>query len=292
MEGATKLQIAHWTDDPAQREEFLTRVGPKIDKESGYMARRYRVATYSEDIATQIRTEFLQQMNTKDLDGPFTKDSAREAADSLLEKGNFRIHERARTLARKIDKRQSRQADVLAEVCQPELPPSVEQQLLGIAQSIQIAISQIPDFTARDSKIFRLETLRLTQVDDLDAPMFEQAAKAAGVSVSEARAHIEYHEQQGHLSPSDRKAWSRARAKVLKAYSRVKFASLLVILLALSLPLYSGVHQSRSVHQNAVAAHQSNFSHQEALAVHQTNFVHQETLAAHQTNFVHQNALA
>jgi len=103
---ANNLQLARWTDDTAQREKFLTDVGPRIDRESKSMARRYRVGMYHEDIKSEIQAELLQQMLEIDTDGPFAKDSPEEAADFFLEKENYRIRERARSLARKIAKKQ------------------------------------------------------------------------------------------------------------------------------------------------------------------------------------------
>jgi hypothetical protein len=277
---ANNLQVACWTDDPAQREKFLTEVGPRIDRESKKMAHRYGVGMYHEDIKSEIQAELLQQMLEIDGDGPFAKDSPKEAADFFLEKENYRIRERARSLARKIARKQSRQAEILADVRQPDLPPEIKTQLFAIAKSLPRITSGTPNLTPRDSDIFRKEVLRQVGIDVLDAPIFDQVAQAAGISSSKQRAYNEYHEEHGQNSVSDRKAWSRARAKVVKAFTRAKLISLLVIVFALSLALYNGSHQSRSSHQGDFV-NQDRFSHQNALA-HQGSKIHQIG-RAHQT---------
>ena len=304
-------QVARWAKDPAQKEKFLTEVGPRIDGESRHIPQRYGVGTYQEDIASEIRLELWQQIREKDADGPFAKDapfakaSPKAAADFLG--ANFRIRERVRSLARKEARKQSRQAEILADVRQPDLPPDVETQLFDIAKSLPRITSGTPDLTPRESDIVRKEVLRQVGIDDLSGSSFDQVAKAAGVSSSEQRAYNEYHEKKGQNSASDRKAWSRASGKVRKAFSydketkdfdREKFTSLLVIVFALSLALLSAFHQDRSIHQNAFVnqdrfihlAQQVNRIHQTALA-HQVNRIHQTALA-HQVNRIHQTALA
>jgi hypothetical protein len=237
---------------------------------------------YHEDIKSDIQTEFLQQMVEIDLDGPFAKDSPEAAAAFLLEKGNFLIHNLARSLGRKeADKRkkqsgqakkaderkkQSGQADNLAEICwpkkrsrqaddlanvrQPDLPPAVETQLFAIATSLPRITSGIPGFTPRDNDITRKEVLRQVGIDDLPAPIFDQVAQAAGISSFELHAYNEYHEEHGQNSESDRQAWSRARAKVVKALTRAALTSLLSIIFALPVMLLDATHQGRSGHQN------------------------------------------
>jgi hypothetical protein len=59
----------------------LTEVGPRIDRESRYMARRYGVGMYHEDIKSEIQAELLLQMLEIDTDGSFAQDSPKEAAD-------------------------------------------------------------------------------------------------------------------------------------------------------------------------------------------------------------------
>lgn len=292
------LHEAHWTQDPYQREEFLTKVGPRIDRESKYMAHCYGVGIYQEDIASQIRSELLEQMDERDTDGPFAKDTPQEAIALFLAKDNYRIRERARTLVRSISGKRSRQAEILADVRQPDLGPDIQTQLLTIFETFPRIVSKIPDLTARDFDILCKETFRQVGADDLSAEVLEQALQPTGISGTEILAYCEYYDQHGHLSPSDRKAWSRARPK-LKDF-RDKFKWLLVIGFALSLGLHA-IHQSRSnrqndfvnhgsrIHQNALA-HQGNLIHHSELA-HQSNLIHQNDLA-HQDGLIHQNGLA
>jgi hypothetical protein len=385
MKGQTNnLQVARWTDDPAQIEKFFTEVGPKIAGESRHIARRYGVAMYLEDIESEVKANLWQQMLEADTGRSFAKDSPKEAADFFLEKENYRIREWARLHARKIAGKQSRQAEILAgvrppdlpvvsaelntiqtpvlpvgsiylddliqrylvriglqkypfltpseltqyaflsifriiqkhplvgvddehfwdcvmsnqrvdHICllpdtkdgrnwfrqaghqtailfkdvmnvkgfvrrvflnlilddieyeqpsrdnmiddnyrdcltnvrQPDLPPNVETELLAIAKCIPRVISETPGLTSREREILRLEMLRRIDVGDLPTPIFDQVAQAAGICSSELRAYNEYHGERGHLSPSDRKAWSRARAKIAKAFTRAKLTSLL-----------------------------------------------------------------
>ena len=274
---ANDLHATRWTDDPARQEEFFTEVGPKIDSESRNMARRYGVELYQEDIRSGVRAELWRQMLKKDTDGPFAKDSPKEAADSFLEKKSYEIRELARPLARKEARKQSRQAEILADVRQPDLPEDVETQLFAIAKSIPRIISETPDLTSRESEILRLETLRRSEVDDLAAPIFDQVAQAAGTSGPELRAHVEGHDEQGRLSDSDRKAWSRARAKVTKALTRAALTSLLTIVFALSVVLLGAIRQGRSTHQRALV-NQGSFAHQSDLA-RQDNVIDEDTRA-------------
>jgi hypothetical protein len=280
------LQVARWTDDFAQCEEFLAQVGPRIKDESKYMAFRYGVGMYYEDIASEIQAELWQQRLEIDTVGPFAKESPKQAADFLL--GGYRIHERARTIARRIAKRQSKQADELADVRQPDLPQDIATQLLDIAKGLPRIFAEIPNFTPRDRDISSMELLRQVGFDDLPEEKRDQVAQAAGVSSSKQSAFCEYYDQNGHLSPSDRKAWSRAFPKI-RALPQDKFKSLLVIVLAFALSLGLGIaiDQGRS-RQNALA-HQETLIRQDAVA-------HQETLieedpAARQGNLI-RNALA
>jgi hypothetical protein len=278
MKGETNnLQVARWTDDPAQQEEFLTEIGPRIKSQSKSMAHRYRVKNHWEDIASEIGVEFLQRMHKEDADGPFAKDSPKEAADFLLEKENYQIRERARSLARKEAKKQSRQAEILADVRQPDLSPEIETQLFAIAKSLPRITSEIPDFTPRDNDIARKEWLRQVGIDDLPAPIFDQVAQAAGISGSEEREYIKDHDENGHSSASDRKAWSRASAKVAKAFTRAKLASLLMLVFALSLALCSAIHQGRAIHQNAFV-NQGSFTHRNDRA-RRGNLSHQNRIS-------------
>src|SRR5581483_1398027 len=110
---ANNLQVARWTDDPAQQEKFFTEVGPRIDRESMSMASRYRVRMYYEDIKSEVQAKLLQQMLERAPDGPFAKGSPKEAAAFFLEEENDQIQKWAYSLARKIGRKQSKQAEIL-----------------------------------------------------------------------------------------------------------------------------------------------------------------------------------
>lgn len=295
---SNNLHAPRWTDDPAQREDFLNKVGPRIDSQSKSMARRYRVGRDREDIKSEIQVELLRQMNAPDADGPFAKDTPGEAAAFLLANENYEIRELARSPARKEAKTQSRQAEIFADVRQPDLPPDVLTELGAVANSLPRIFSETPGLTAREREILLLETLRLSMVDDLPASEFDQFAEAAGTSGPKLRAHVEDHDKQGRLSPRDRKTLSRARAKVRKAVTKAKLKSFLAIVFALSLPLLGATHQGRASHQIALV-NQGGFAHQIALANqgnlidenargHQGNLV-DETAPGHQGNLVDEN---
>ena len=83
------LPVAVWTDDPAQQEEFFAEVDPIIIRESNRWPSFYGVRMDCEDTAQESRLKLFQQMHDRDADGPFAKDSPKEAADFL--KDNFRI---------------------------------------------------------------------------------------------------------------------------------------------------------------------------------------------------------
>lgn len=287
---SNNLHAPRWTDDPAQREEILTKVGSRIDSQSKSMARRYRVGMNREDIKSEIQVELLRQMNEPDTDGPFAKDTPEEAAAFLLANENYEIRELARSHARKEAKTQSRQSEIMDDVRQPDLPPDVLTELSVVVNSLPRIFSETPDLTAREWEILLLETLRLSMVDDLPASELDQFAQAAGTSGPKLRAHVEGHDKQRCLSPRDRKALSRARAKVKKAVTKAKLKSFLAIVFALSLPLLNATHQGRSSHQKALV-NQGSFTHQNALA-HQGNLIDHQNALAHQENLSHQNALA
>jgi len=275
---AKNLQAARWTDDPAQREKFLNEVEPKIDGESKLMARRYRVGMYQEDIKSETQLGYLQRMDQGDTDGPFAKDSPEDAADVFKDKENYQIRERAaRPLARKEFTRQSRQAELLANVCQKELLPDFEAQLFAIAKGLPLIISRTPNLTPRESKIFRKEALRRVDIDSLPADVFDQVAQAAEISASEEREYIKDHDENGHSNASDRQAWHRACAKVKKALTQAALKLLLALAFALSLASLNAIHQGRSINQDDFV-NQGKFIHQKALAYH-GNLKHQKALA-------------
>ncbi len=290
MNGETdNLQVVRWTDDPAEREKFLTEVALRIDRAAKFMAHRYGVEDYWQDIASEVRIKLLQEMRDINTDGPFTTDSPREAAAFFLDKKNFRILEWARLQARKIAGIQSRQAELLADVFpQPDLLPDNEKQCLAIARGIPRIFSEVPKLTARDKDILRMEMLLLSGVDELPARIAAQAAQAAGTSSSKLLAYSESRKQYGR-SESDRKALYRARAKVSKGVTPEKFKSLFVIVFALSLALYA-IHQDRSVDQNHFV-NQGCLIHQPEVS-RQGNLIHQPEVAHQGGNLIHQPEVA
>lgn len=282
MKGDTdNPQGVRWTDDPVQQEKFFTEVGPRIASESGHIVRRYRVGMCQEDVESEVNVKLMQQMRNGNSDGPFAKGSPEEAAGVLSENKNYAIRELARPPARKEARTQSRQAEIFADLGAPDVTPDKEKELLELAEGIGRVSSVIPNFTPRDRDIFCKEMFRLMGIDDLPAEGIDQAAKAAGASGFEVRAYLEYHDEHGHSSERDRKAWSRARAKVEKALTRAAFRWLLAIVFALTLALLNAIHQGRSDHQNDLA-HQGNLIDEVALA-HQGKFS-DEIARDHQDN--------
>lgn len=281
------LPVAGWTDDPAQQEEFFAEVDPIITRESNRWTSFYGVRMDREDNAQESRLKLLQQMHNKEADGPFAKDSPKEAADPL--KDNFRISERLRRDARNLGSKQRRhakileqsQAEILNEIVPKELPQDYVERLFAVCKSLP-QISEISNLTPRESKAFRKAMLQRIDVDDLDATEFDQAVEAAGVSSSEQREYNEYREKNGHSSPNDRKALSLALTKVKKAFTTpAKLLTLLMVLLTLSssLVLASAMAQARSDHQGDTV-NQRNLSHQEYLA-RQSSLI-QPNIRAHQ----------
>lgn len=273
------LQAARWTDDPAQQEEFFTEVAPTIDNESKRWIRFYGVSVDREDMASDMRLKLCEQMGKRDTDGPFAKDSPKEAADSLI--ANYKIREPIRWDARKLGNKQRRQAEILAQVGPPDLSPDIETELFAIVKSLPQIASAIPNFTRRDREIFLKEGARQIDLDDLSAEKFDQAAQALGFASSELRSYFKDHDEDGHSSASDRKAWSRARAKVAKALTQAKLISLLVIVFAVSLALYNPIHQDRAAHQNGFV-NQDSLIHQPDLA-YKGNLIHRKALAHQET---------
>ncbi|SRR5258707_8634528 len=281
------LQTAHWTNDPVQQENFVAEVASTIKLESDRFARFYGVPMDREDIAQDMwLLKLCPQMSEKDPEGPFAKASPKEAADLL--KVNFKIREPIRSEARNFGKKQrrqaeidarqekARQADIMAGVRNFDLPPDSVERFLAAARTIP-AMAEASNLTSREDQAFRKESLRQLDLEGLPASVFDQATRAAGVSSSEQRAYDEYHDQHGRISDSDRKAWSRALAKVNKVFDRTKFLSLLVIILALSLSLAFSIHQGRSDHQNDLVD-QSSLSHQNDLA-RQSSLIQRKALA-------------
>jgi|ERR1700754_1821261 len=278
------LQVAGWTDDPAQQEEFFAEVEPIITRESNRWPSFYGVRMDREDTAQESRLKLLQQMHNKDADGPFAKDSPKEAADFLKE--NFRISERLRRDARNLGSKQRRhakileqsQAEIFNEIVPKELPKDFVERLFAVCKSLP-QISEISNLTPRESEAFRKEMIRRTEVDDLDPAEFDQAVEAAGISSSEQREYNEDHDKNGHSSDRDRKALSRALTKVKTAFTQAKLLTLLMILLALSssLVLSSAIDQARSDHQGDTVSQRS-LSHQEYLA-RQSSVIKRNTCA-------------
>jgi len=280
------LQAAHWTDDPAQQAIFFTEVDRAIKPEAIRWIRFYGAAMDPEDIASQMRLKLCEQMSKRDPDGPFAKASPKEAADFLI--ANWEIREPIRSEARNLGKKQRRQAEILAReekarqaeilagVSAPDLPQDSIARLLAAARSIPVMV-EASNLTSRENEVFRKESLRQIDLEGLPASVFDQATRAAGVSSSEQHAYDEYHDQHGRSSDSDRKAWSRALAKVTKAFTMTQLLSLLVIVLVFSLSLALSLHQGRSDHQDELVK-QSNFMHQDDLA-RQGNLIPRKALS-------------
>lgn len=272
------LQVAGWTEDSTQQEKFFNAVHSRIEAESEYMAGFYGVRMYQEDIASGVRLGLSGQMRERAIGGPFAKDSPEEAAAVFLDKKNYQIREKwARPLARKIAKERLRQAEerpgqaeVLAKVGPPNLRQDVESKLFAVCESLP-QISKLSNLTPRESEAFCMEMLRRLDIDDHPASVFDQFAQAAGIAGSEERAYIKDHDENRHSSASNRKALSRALAKVKIAFTAAKVLALLGIVLALSLVLCNATHQRRSSHQNHFVT-QGSFIDQNA-PEHQSNLI-------------------
>jgi hypothetical protein len=321
MKDNTDNQVPHWTDDPAQQEEFFVLVEPTINREAVRWTDFQGVAMDREDIASKRKLELWEQMGKRDADGPFAKATPKETADSLI--ADYKIREPIRWDARKLGGTQRKeakslarefkrtQAEVFAGVRPKDLPQgNILTNLFNAAGTIRRLSSETPGFTPRDNDIFGKETLRQVGVDDAPPPIRDQIARAAGISSVKLSTHLEYHDEYGHCSESDRTAYGRACAKVRKAFPRDKFKSLLMIVLALGLSLgsYAAIRDGRSIYQKnlvnhgscirpTILAHQENlaFAHQENL-IDQIALAHQEDLIgqnslAHQENLIVQNAL-
>src|SRR5690349_3002990 len=94
-------------------------------------------------------------------DGPFAKDSPTEAANYFLSTSG--ITERPRTIARRIGKRRSRQAEILEGVCHSNMTPDIETELMAICRSCPRVIAKIPELTVR--KVDALGCEMLEQID-------------------------------------------------------------------------------------------------------------------------------
>ena len=293
------LHIGHWTDDPAQRDELWRRLDPHIKSISRYVARRHGVERHHEDIASGAWAELWQWVRERDLDGPFAKDSAKEAAESLIK--NYEIFRIAGKLAGRIARQESRfeytQAEELERVRQPDLQPDLETKAFAIAKGLSLT-SVEAHLTAKENEFYCLEGFRRTGIADVPDHVLDRVAPIAGTSGAKVRAHIHDHEEHGQ-DPRVRKGWSRACVKVRKAFydkerkdfDRERFTSFLVIVLALTLALFNAGHRGRSIHQKGFVnqdsfVHQPEFAHQDNL-IHQPEFAHQGTLV-HQPDFAHQ----
>ena len=228
---------AHWTKDEAQRDRFLELVESVIQREAKFHAVRRGVAGYRDDIASEIRVELVEGMNGPSVPWWFALATPEETAQRMI--NQYRIRERARTIARRIAKKQSRQAQLLENVAQPTMPKDTEAQLMEIvrridkiAMTMQALPDQGPQFTSRDDEIFRLETCRQVGLEDLAPSQFDAAAEAAGLAPVELRTYVDDHEKEGHLSVRDRQAWGRAKAKVAATFTRVGLVSILAIIVS------------------------------------------------------------
>lgn len=264
MIGSNNLQSGHWCDDPTQCEAFLTQVGSRIVGETKFISRWYKVERYQEDIAEDIKIWFLQQMQDKN--SPFAEASFEEATNIFLGEKDYRIRGQTRLIARKISRKQAKeqptQAEILAGVRQPELALDEEKELRRIAESIPRIESKV-DFTSREIEIFGKETLRQTGIGNLPDSILDEVAQIAGVFGAEQRAYNQYHDKNGKNSDSDRKAYSRAKAKVKKVFDKVKLMSLLAIVFTFSLGLFISVNKEDSGHQKVfVSINKEDSGHQ------------------------------
>lgn len=268
---ANALQTVRWPKNPERREELMTRIEPKLKREVKGRAHYYGVSDFHEDIKAEIQLKMLWQMEegTPNEQCAFAlalaEDSPEAAAKLLLGEKNYYIRDQARTIARRTARQRLRdveilpdgsiagqqpsQADVLADVRQPDMSLAFQTQLLEIARLIPAIISEVPNLTTGDKAIIRKELLRQTGIDDLAEPVFNQVAQTAGVSSADQRNYDAHHEVHGQNSEKDRKAWSRARAKILAACAGARIPSLLAVILVLSLALVSSIRLARFDHQ-------------------------------------------
>ena len=296
-----KTEAPHWTADFAQREVFFNLIASKVAHEAGRAAWFYGVVADRADFASQIRLELLEEIaKGKDFEGPLAMGSPEEAA-AMYTSGTYDIRDRSRSIAKSERRRQSRQAELLADIREPEMPMDVESELLRIARGIGRVKAETPALTERDASILGLELLRQIGIDDLPERSFGEAAKAAGTTEDAMRRHIETHSESHHLSTRDRKALSRAKAKVTAKFNKSKFSGLLALVLTLGSASVAGrvqtaaICQFAAVHQSQTAAvHQLAAVHQsQTAAVHQLAAVHQsQTAAIHQLAAVHQSQTA
>lgn len=209
---ATKDPVEPWTRDKTQRDRLLDLVQKTILRESRYLARTYHVYAAVQDIASEVQLELIERMSAHPPSHPCDSDTVQQAAESLIRE--HRIRELARAVARRMAKQQSKQAQLLDSVEVPVLPEDREHRLVEIARRVSEIAKNTPSLTTRDDLIFRLETCRRVGLDDLSADRFNRAACEAGVAPGDLRVYIDMHDQKGHLSARDRKAWSRAKTKV------------------------------------------------------------------------------
>lgn len=304
MKDNTDNGVPHWTDVPAQQKEFFTLVEPMIDREARRWTNFQGVVMDLEDIKSNMRLNLWEQMGKRDNDGPFAKGTPKETADSLI--ADYKIREPIRWDARKLGGRQRKeakilacefrvkrkQAEIFAGVRPKDLPQGdVLTNLFNVAETIRRTSSETPDFTPRDQDIYCKETLRQVGIDDAPPAIRKKIARAAGISCVKLSTYLEYHDQHGHSSERDRKAWPRACAKVRKAFPRDKFISLLVIVLALGLSLgsYVAICDNHSIYQKNLV-NQGSYLRPTILA-HQENLI-REKAAAHQQDLIDQSALA
>lgn len=276
----------NWTEDEGQCTQFLRLVGPVLDQEVRYHARKYGVSQYMDDIAVEAQLLIWAKLKTQPPVWPFDRDTPKESADLAREK--YRLREWVRSIARKKAREESRQARLLKGVELPRMPEDQEKQLMSIARRLPEISKEIPGLTGRDDEILRLEGCRRAGMDGLTEVLFDEAARAAGVEPEKLRAHIRDFDQSERLSDRDRKAWSRVKSKVSAASTPRSLLSLLFILLALlaatcsarpdepSVALHQGPGEPAAVcsHQApgkpvAVASHQGPGKHLQ-LALHQS----------------------
>lgn len=303
MRNTTNNVQTHWTYDPAQQKEFFAEVDSKIKPEVKRAIKSYGPSVDSEDFEQDYRLKLWQQMRTMDADGPFAKDSPKEAADCLV--NNYQIHNDVQSNARELGRKQRRrakileqgrkqgeilgqrgraaiiiqksQAEIFAGVRPKDLPEDAQTRFLAAARTIRV-ITEESDLTSTERDFVRKALLRRIDVDDLPGPFHRQATQAAGVSSAGQRAFDASHDKHGQ-STRERKALSRALAKVKKVFDKAKFLSLLTIVVALSLSLAFSIHQGRSDHQDDLV-NQRSLSHQNDLA-RQGNLI-QQNARAHQ----------
>jgi len=202
----------HWTQHDEERDRFFSLSAQVVAREASFQATRYSLPMGSADeVAARTRLKLVEWMSHDPLRAPFDAPTVEEAVERAKEQ--YTIRELARQAAR-LDRRwRSRQSLEMDGLPEPTMRPEVQARIFECLEHVFQHMDEA-GLTRREHEVFVRETARRIDMDQLDTRGFAELSDLTGVPAEAIRRHIATYDSTGHLSESDRAAWSRATNKL------------------------------------------------------------------------------